>query len=116
MAKKDFSTMNTDRAETAGSGAVMKKLIQGASNKGQQGEATPEEAAARLAELRTQGRKGCRLTRINTAFSPENHEYIKVMAKISGKTMTEFINYCIEQYRNEHPELYAQARQIIDSL
>lgn len=116
MAKKDFSTMNTDRAETAGSGAVMKKLIQGASNKGQQGEATPEEAAERAAELRTQGRKGCRSARINMAFTPENHEYIKVMAKISGKTMTEFANHVIERYREEHPELYAQARQIIDNL
>ena len=50
------------------------------------------------------------------AFTPDNHEFIKVMARITGKTMTEFANYCIEQYRNEHPELYEQAKQIIDSL
>ena len=34
MAKKDFSAMNTGRAETAESSAVMRKLEQGASNKG----------------------------------------------------------------------------------
>lgn len=116
MAKKDFSAMNTGRAETAESSEVMRKLEQGASNKGQQGEATPQEKAERAAELRTQGRKGCRAVRINMAFSPENHEFIKTMARISGKTMTEFANLCIEKYREEHPDLYEQAKQIIDSL
>ena len=92
MAKKDFSAMNTGRAETAESSAVMRKLEQGASNKGQQGEATQQEAAERAAALRTQGRKGCKATRINMAFTPDNHEFIKVMARITGKTMTEFAN------------------------
>ena len=72
MAKKDFSAMNTGRAETAESSAVMRKLEQGASNKGQQGEATQQEAAERAAALRTQGRKGCKATRINMAFTPDN--------------------------------------------
>ena len=116
MAKKDFSAMNTGRAETAESRAVMRKLEQGASNKGQQGETTQQEAAERAAALRTQGRKGCKAIRINMAFTPENHEFIKTMARISGKTMTEFANLCIQKYREEHPDLYEQAKQIIDSL
>ena len=116
MAKKDFSAMNTGRAETAESSAVMRKLEQGASNKGQQGETTQQEAAERAAALRTQGRKGCKAIRINMAFTPENHEFIKTMARISGKTMTEFANLCIQNYREEHPDLYEKAKQIIDSL
>lgn len=116
MAKKDFSAMNTGRAETAESSAVMRKLEQGASNKGQQGTVTQQEAAERAAALRTQGRKGCKAIRINMAFTPENHEFIKTMARISGKTMTEFANLCIEKYREEHPEIYEQAKQIIESL
>lgn len=116
MAKKDFSAMNTGRAETAESSAVMRKLEQGASNKGQQGTATQQEAAERAAALKTQGRKGCKAIRINMAFTPDNHEFIKTMARISGKTMTEFANLCIEKYREEHPEIYEQAKQIIDSL
>ena len=99
MAKKDFSAMNTGRAETAESSAVMRKLEQGTSNKGQQGETTQQEAAERAAALRTQGRKGCKAIRINMAFTPENHEFIKTMARISGKTMTEFANLCIQKYR-----------------
>ena len=109
MAKKNFSAMNTRRAETAESSAVMRKLEQGASNKGQQGEATKQEAAERAAALRTQGRKGCKAIRINMAFTPDNHEFIKIMAKATGRTMTEYTNYIITAYRNEHPEFMEQA-------
>jgi ribosomal protein S17E len=38
------------------------------------------------------------------------------MATISGKTMTEFANLIVERYRNEHPEIYEQAKAIIDQL
>lgn len=107
-AKKDFAGINTGR--------VYGSIEQATSAKGQQGTASPQEAAERAAELKTQGRKGCKAIRINMAFTPDNHEFIKVMAKISGKTMTEFANLCIERYRAEHPEIYEQAKAIIDSL
>lgn len=113
MAKKDFSAMNTGRAETAESSAVMRKLEQGASNKGQQGTATPQEVAERAAALRTQGRKGCKAIRINMAFTPDNHEFIKVMAKATGRTMTEFTNDVITAYRKEHPEFMEQANNFL---
>ena len=106
--KKDFAGMNTGR----GYGAIE----QATSRKGQQGTASPQEAAERAAQLKTQGRKGCKAIRINMAFTPENHEFIKVMATISGKTMTEFANLIVERYRNEHPEIYEQAKAIIDQL
>ena len=106
--KKDFAGMNTGRVYGA--------IEQATSRKGQQGTASPQEAAERAAQLETQGRKGCKAIRINMAFTPENHEFIKVMATISGKTMTEFANLIVERYRNEHPEIYEQAKAIIDQL
>jgi len=106
--KKDFAGVNTGRVYGA--------IEQATSNRGQQGTASPQEAAERAAELRTQGRKGCKATRINMAFTPENHEFIKVMARLTGKTMTEFANLVVERYRTEHPELYEQAKAIIDQL
>ena len=106
--KKDFAGMNTGRVYGA--------IEQATSRKGQQGTASPQEAAERAAQLKTQGRKGCKAIRINMAFTPENHESIKVMATISGKTMTEFANLIVERYRNEHPEIYEQAKSIIDQL
>ena len=106
--KKDFTNMNTGRVSAA--------ISQATSRKGQQGEATPQEVEERKAELRTQGRKGCKATRINMAFTPDNHEYLKIMARISGKTMTEFANLVIERYREEHPDLYEKAKDIIANL
>ncbi len=106
--KKDFSGVNTGR--------LYSQIEQATSKKGQQGTASPQEQETRAAELRTQGRKGCKAVRINMAFTPDNHEFIKVMARISGKTMTEFTNLVIERYRTEHPELFEDAKKIIDNL
>jgi len=97
-------------------GRVYGAIEQATSRKGQQGTASPQEAQERAAQLKTQGRKGCKAIRINMAFTPENHEFIKVMATISGKTMTEFANLVIERYRTEHPEIFEQAKAIIDQL
>lgn len=109
MAKgKDFSAMNTGRV--AGS------IAQATSRKGQQATATSEEATARAEDLRTQGRKGCKATRINMAFTPSNYEFLKVMATLSGKSLTEFANFVIDTYRKEHSEIYDQAKELIDKL
>lgn len=107
-AKKDFAGMNTGR--------VYETIEQATSQKGQQGTASPQEAAERAAELKTQGRKGCKATRINMAFTPENHEFIKVMARASGRSMTEFTNIVIAAYRREHPEIMAQANAFLDTI
>ena len=106
--KKDFGSINT--------GKVYDAIEQATGKKGQQGTASPEEQAERAAELKSQGRKGCKAIRINMAFTPENHEFIKIMARIHGKTMTEFANLVIERYRSEHPETYEQAKALIEQF
>lgn len=120
MAKKDnlFNSIKIERAvETEDTTSkVFSSVEQATSTKGQQGTASPQEAAERAASLRTQGRKGCKAVRINMAFTPENHEFIKIMAKITGKTMTEFTNIVIEKYRQEHPEIYEEAKAILERL
>lgn len=108
MSKKDFSKMSTDRVTSA--------IATATSAKGQQGTASKEEAAERAANLKTQGRKGCKATRINMAFTPENHEFIKLMAKATGRTMTELTNDIITAYRNEHPEFMEQASSFLDFI
>lgn len=106
--KQDFTQMPTGR--------VFHAIETATATKGQQGAASPEEAAERASQLRTQGRKGCKAIRINMAFTPENHQFIKVLSKVTGKSMTEFTNFVIEKYREEHPETYQQAKAIIDTL
>ena len=106
--KKDFAGRNTGRVPGA--------ISQATSNKGQQGTATPQEAEERMEALQTQGRKGVKAIRINMAFTPSNHEFIKVMAMASGKTMTEFTNLVIAAYRREHPEIMEQAKGFLATV
>lgn len=120
MAKKDFGAISTERA-TGGellqtAQEVLGKVATATSRKGQQGDVTPKEAAERASALKTQGRKGCKAVRINMAFTPENHEFVKLIARAKGLTMTEFTNNIIQQYREDNPELMEKAQAFIDSL
>lgn len=47
----------------------------------------------------TQGKKGHKAPRINMAFSPENHEWIKTRSRQLGISATEFVNTIIERER-----------------
>lgn len=114
--KKDFSEINTGRATAANMGKVTASAGTATSRRGQQATVTEQEAAERAADLRTQGRKGCKAIRINMAFTPENHEFIKVCAKASGRTMTEYANFIIERFRKAHPEYMEGARAFIDQM
>lgn len=107
-AKKDFGKMNT--------GSVYSAVEQATTRKGQQGTADKAEQAERAEALQTQGRKGCRAIRINMAFTPSNHEFVKVMAKASGRTMTEFTNLVIAAYQKEHPEIMEQANAFLNTI
>lgn len=106
--KKDFAGMNTSR--------VYSTLEQATGKKGQQTTASPQEAAQRAEEMKTQGRKGCKATRINMAFNPENYSFVRIMASASGKSMTEFTNLVIAAYRKEHPELMEQAQAFLNAV
>ena len=106
--KKDFAGMNTGRVYGA--------IEQATSKKGQQGTASPQEVTERQEALQTQGRKGAKAIRINMAFTPSNHEFIKVMAKATGRSMTEFTNDVITAYRNEHPEFMEKAQGFLEFI
>lgn len=76
----------------------------GSGRGGHQPEAPAEEKAARISEQRTQGRKGCKMPRINLAFTPENHRYLQDKASLSHKSMTVTLNEILDQYRADHKE------------
>lgn len=108
--KKDFSSISGP------AGKVHSQVEQAISKKGQQGRAGKEEIAERKEQLRTQGRLGCKAIRINMAFTPSNHQFIKVMSKASGRTMTEFTNLVLAAYQREHPEIMEQAQGFLDTI
>ena len=107
--KKDFSSINTGNR-------VFSAIEQATAKKGQQGTASPEEAKARAEALQTQGRKGCKAVRINMAFTDSNYRFVRIMAKASGRSMTEFVNLVLSAYQREHPEIMEQAQAFLDTI
>lgn len=105
--KKDF-------AAGIDTGRLFTDIEQATGKTRQQGKANPQEAAQREQDMTTQGRKGCKLPRVNMAFSTDNYNFIKVMAKATGRNMTEFINDLVTAYRNEHPEFMDKAQGFLD--
>ena len=109
-AKKDFSNVNTGR--------VYSTITEATADPAQQAQEVqhPRKAytAQQAQEMReagtTQGRKNCKAVRINMAFTPEIHEYIKVMARVRGESITDFTNYVFRQSMEQNAELYAQAK------
>lgn len=77
---------------------------------------TAEEKLQAIENLKTRGRKGVKMPRINLAYTVDNHEYIRLMAGAQGKTMTQFINEIIEQHREQHKEIFEKLKQINDEI
>ena len=111
MAKKDFSAINADY-----SSALLGSIEQATTQHGQQSTASPEEQAQRAANLKTQGRKGCKAVRINTAYTPDNYEYIQTMARLRGQSLTAFVNGLIDKHREQNADLYEQIKAIKDKM
>ncbi len=82
--------------------------------KSRQAEITPEELAERSSEMRTQGRAGAKLPRVNMALTPENYDFVKVVGAIRGMSMTHYVNWIIEQYRTTHPDIYERAKALVE--
>jgi len=70
-----------------------------------------EDRAARLADGRTQGKKGLYAKRINMAFRPDVYDYIRVAAYSDGKTLTEFVNESLLYLMQNDPE-YLELKEI----
>lgn len=75
-----------------------------AKNRKMQTPASEEEAKERMELMQTRGRKGVHLPRINMAFTPENHDFIKTMAFVTGKSMAEFLNSVVTEYRKKYQD------------
>jgi len=113
MAKKDFSQVNTGRAYNQIEEAIAAPAQEPQQAQEVQNPRTPytvERAQQMRAAGTTQGRKGCKAFRINMAFSPDIHEYIKTMARVRGESVTDFTNYVFRQSMEDNAALYEQAK------
>ena len=50
------------------------------------------------------------------AFTPSNIDFIRIMAKLKGQTMTQYVNSIIDREREDAGEAYPRAKDLIDSL
>lgn len=75
-----------------------------------------QEVHKRQEALATQGKRGAKAQRINMAFTPSNIDFIRIMAKLKGQTMTQFVNEILDRERENAGETYQKAKELIDSL
>ena len=107
MAKKDFSTADTSSIYGTIAEATATDQEQGKHK--QRREYTAEERRQFMEEMRTSGRKGVKMERINMAFQPTVFEYIEIMSRVTGMSKTGFVNFALKQHMEEHADLYNQA-------
>ena len=93
MVKKDFKTLGNQAAE--------KFITQG----------TQEEQAAPVTQKEQPARKQ-KHPRINMAFYGDNLEYVELIARIEGVSVTQYINTLIEADRDSKKELIEKAKGI----
>ena len=110
---KDFSKINVPNRTGK---TVFDAIQQGTHTKGQQTIPSAEEAQERMSNMKTQGRKGLKAVRINMAFSPANHAFIKVMARATGQTMTGALNSMLDTLREANPQIMEEAQKFTDYI
>lgn len=117
--KKDFSKANTARVYDA--------IAQATAEPAQEAQAVQEVKQPRKVynaqeaqEMReagtTQGRKGCKMTRINMAFSESVYDYIHTMARIRGESITQFTNHVFQQSMTNNQAVYEQAKGFLKDI
>ena len=98
---KDFSNVNTNPVYDA-----IAEATQEPQKRRPRREYDEAEAAELAATMKTQGRKGVKMPRINLAFTPENHAYIETMSRIRGESLTTFVNRIIDADREANAEKF----------
>lgn len=116
-AKKNFESIDTRNQRKPGK--VEEAMSQATSRRGQQPKATEEEAKERRKNMKTQGRNGAKLKRINMAFSDENYDFLFTVGQFKGLSITAYVNEIIAAYRQTHgvnEEILQQLRELMDKI
>lgn len=110
MAKKDFSKVNTGSVYETIAEATADPAPQAIPKRKKDTPPTAEEIQLAREQSRTRGRKGVKMLRINMAFTPEIHEYIRTMAQVRGQTVTQFTEAVFRKSMEDNAEIYEQAK------
>lgn len=75
-----------------------------------------QDAPKPLLAHTTQGKKGQRLPRINMAFSTANLDYLQVISRIEGVSITEYVNRLIEADMEARKDIIDQVRNLLKEV
>lgn len=62
---------------------------------------------------KTQGKKGQKLPRINMAFDEENIEYLRLISRIRGVSMTQYVNDLLNEDKKINDNLLKKAEKLL---
>lgn len=77
---------------------------------------TAEEISQARAEGKTQGRKGVKAIRICMAFAPDVHDFLSLMSRRAGMSVTAYTNHLLRQAMVERAEAYEKAKEQRDEV
>ena len=110
MAKKDFSKVNTSSVYDTIAEATADPAPQPIPKRKKDTPPTAEEIQLAREQGRTRGRKGVKALRINMAFTPEVHDYIRTMAQVRGQTVTQFTEAVFRKSMEDNAQIYEQVK------
>ncbi len=117
MAKKKlFDSIETGSVYDAISEATAEPTPAALPRRSREEEPTTEEIAAAREQGKTQGRKGVKAIRINMAFAPDVHEYINIMSRARGQSITTFTNEVFRNSKQQNLELFNKAKEFLDNF
>lgn len=72
-----------------------------------------QDAPRRPLSASSQGKKGQKLPRINMAFATSNLEYLRLISRIEGISITEYINRLIQADRDKRQGILEEAKKLL---
>lgn len=111
MAKKDFTQVQANKVKS-----TIAEATAAQEERKERKTYNKQEAHEFLQEMKTAGRKGLKLPRINVAFAPDLYEYCRTMARAAGMTYTDFVNLVLRQHMEQNADKYEKAIQFREDL
>lgn len=53
-----------------------------------------------------------KMVRVNLALTEGNKDFIETLSKMTGQSMTKYLNYVLDQYRTKNSKLYDMAKEM----
>lgn len=114
--REELSNITDETGEVMTVAEVKERLIDNATHYKERKTYGKRATREALATMKTQGKKGIKLPRINMAFTPENYNYIKTMAAVNGSSLSEYLNTIITKDLQANKKLYNKVLHIQDDL